>query len=822
MKHHVLLWLCLFLFTGCGSESSNPSNDKTIREIIVSPSSSTLGVNKTGQLSSSVTYSDQSSADITREGEWISSNEDVALVEQGKITGLSGGYARIQHRYLGYEATTEITVTVGAEAALHITNNELKMYWKSVFDNESGYQIQRRSLPVINTDIKQKAEYTQWETIKEHAPVTSGFYTEVTLPNVSGEYRLLALFNEAENSQIILSSDNDTSQFLYEQEQVKALEIVLPDTPPPYIKEATFSLSAPVESSMWFIDTQNACTHYSSCDRQSIKLNTAPYSDGAHRLDVQAEITPDTFVALHQEIEIYNPALSGSMRLNSDDADKVYTLLRASSKADALSVDYFIDGEHLETQNSPTPITINGVLYDYHAVWEKVYGEHTINITLEDSDGETLSFQQSIVINNAPTVSLTSPLSGEIISSDNLLITGEVSNDNDEVSTEIKFGDILLGRQLGNGAFQFEYPLTSLPEGNYMVSALSVDEFGASAATSVSLTYQPSMPPLTLIKTLDETEEIIDIRLDRLFSHKDSQWFHVEDLSEPTSTAYTYQYDTKLTQPAINQYGWFVAINADNQGVLQRPDHSLINLREMIDEMPGGTPWTATIKIDGARVLEPGGTYSWDIDNNTWEFVSSPQTSWLVHRASMNERYFCQSAGYNYNYLQIPFDAFIYTFDSGQAPTRLTSNPSFNFLSLCWGNDDNYAVYSTSNTDLPSTSSLYLYHIPSEETYTLTEQVSGTSTYINVDYQDGIAAWQEALGVGIYDTTTQTHHFIDNAHLEKVGHDKVSFTSEGVLTIWQRGNLISPLSTVADQHFLTQDGVYLRSNKLLYQFKVDD
>jgi Bacterial Ig-like domain (group 2) len=115
-----LLILALVLGTGCGTGlNRNPSADspspspRTVASIAVTPSTVSLTVNGTQQLTANANYSDRSAADVTTSATWTSSNAAVASVSSsGTVTAVSPGTATITAS--DGDQSSAVAVTVAA------------------------------------------------------------------------------------------------------------------------------------------------------------------------------------------------------------------------------------------------------------------------------------------------------------------------------------------------------------------------------------------------------------------------------------------------------------------------------------------------------------------------------------------------------------------------------------------------------------------------------------------------------------------------------------------------------------------------------------
>jgi uncharacterized protein YjdB len=94
------------------SDSATLNVSVVLESIAVTPEEASIDVDETQQFTATATYTDGSTADVTAEADWASSDEDVATVVAGLATGVDGG-------------TTEITATLagvtGGPATLTVT-----------------------------------------------------------------------------------------------------------------------------------------------------------------------------------------------------------------------------------------------------------------------------------------------------------------------------------------------------------------------------------------------------------------------------------------------------------------------------------------------------------------------------------------------------------------------------------------------------------------------------------------------------------------------------------------------------------------------------
>lgn len=101
----------------------------TLTAISVSPPSSTLAINGTADFTASGSYSDGSTADLTRTVTWSSSNPAVASASnaadsRGTVTGLGGGTSTVSATLGNVSGTASVTVTPAALVSLAISPSD--------------------------------------------------------------------------------------------------------------------------------------------------------------------------------------------------------------------------------------------------------------------------------------------------------------------------------------------------------------------------------------------------------------------------------------------------------------------------------------------------------------------------------------------------------------------------------------------------------------------------------------------------------------------------------------------------------------------------
>lgn len=82
-----------------------------LASISVTPATLSVAATEIGALAATATYSDASTADVTAEASWSSSDETKATVSAGFVTGVAAGASTVTASYQGQTDTCAVTVT---------------------------------------------------------------------------------------------------------------------------------------------------------------------------------------------------------------------------------------------------------------------------------------------------------------------------------------------------------------------------------------------------------------------------------------------------------------------------------------------------------------------------------------------------------------------------------------------------------------------------------------------------------------------------------------------------------------------------------------
>ncbi|HTW75682.1 MAG TPA: Ig-like domain-containing protein, partial [Steroidobacteraceae bacterium] len=157
--------------SAAASVTVNVTAPVTLVSIAVLPADATLAVGTTQQFVATGTYSNQTSANLTSQATWVSSNPTVATVGSasgtaGLATAVAAGTATISAEVAGVTGTTQLTVGSGtptvvalstgflnSSCAILSNGNTMCWGWDSEGVLGDGNSVQAVSTPVLATNI---------------------------------------------------------------------------------------------------------------------------------------------------------------------------------------------------------------------------------------------------------------------------------------------------------------------------------------------------------------------------------------------------------------------------------------------------------------------------------------------------------------------------------------------------------------------------------------------------------------------------------------------------------------------------------------------
>jgi hypothetical protein len=153
MKIRALLFrlVLLVFFLGCDGEGTGPVKNQ-VASVTVSPSSSTLGIGATTQLSAQV--KNEAGALLTTSVTWSTSDASLAACSgSGMVTGVSEGVVTIMATAGGVSGAASISVVdlsvpdpPSDLIATPLSNTEIQVSWTDNSDNEDEFKVDREQI----------------------------------------------------------------------------------------------------------------------------------------------------------------------------------------------------------------------------------------------------------------------------------------------------------------------------------------------------------------------------------------------------------------------------------------------------------------------------------------------------------------------------------------------------------------------------------------------------------------------------------------------------------------------------------------------------
>jgi arylsulfatase A-like enzyme len=215
---------------------------------------------------------------------------------------------------------------------------------------------------------------------------------------------------------------------------------------------------------------------------------------GTHQLTVVATdnsnmtaTTPARTIYVRQapSVVMASPA-SGTVLL----APASVPLVASATDADGTiaTVQFYVDGVLVGSGTSG-----GGTLYNL--TWlGTAAGSHAIHAVATDNDGVTATSPNiSVVLQQAPTVAITSPANGAVFSSQGTITVDAIASDADGVVTELDFyvdgAPVGMGVDLGNSTFRFVW--SGAAPGSHTIVAIATDDDALSTSSApISITVQ--------------------------------------------------------------------------------------------------------------------------------------------------------------------------------------------------------------------------------------------------------------------------------------------------------------------------------------------
>lgn len=260
------------------------------------------------------------------------------------------------------------------------------------------------------------------------------------------------------------------------------------------------------DSVNWYCDT----TSIGTSSTAPLAWNSSAVANGTHVLIAIVQISADSSITIREQIVTSNSGLTITASA-AGSSGTVELDVSASAFAGIGSVSATLDGHALGTLSSPNACsryctganTIYQFPIDATAVGS---GTHTAVVTATDTLGASRSLTLSVVIQNPPALSVTSPVDGAYIDgSGNLVLNGTATSDvSGGVTVTAALGALPLSVNQGTGGvFASSFSLAGLPAGSYTLTVTAKDSAGVGTTRQLTIVVasaaQTTYTPLTTL-----------------------------------------------------------------------------------------------------------------------------------------------------------------------------------------------------------------------------------------------------------------------------------------------------------------------------------
>lgn len=347
-------------------------------------------------------------------------------------------------------AQLRVTYTVGM--------NQVEFIWTDTFSSETGFQVEART------------QGAAWEVL---ASVPAGNGGEIrlqrSLPNFNSQYRVSAVMA---GYIVPLSTPQGASE--------TAIDTSLPGIilrvheGPPVVGTAEISLAnaTSIEQVTYSVGGTTIGTS-SMAPEFELVWNASTLPDGPYTVYALARHSSGLYMLTSWDTRVDNPNLAASLQVERVAGSLTNFQMNARASADVgiRSVDFFLDGNHV--QQLPGGAA-NGE-YSYTLVTPGLTsGNHTFRIVATDTAGNTVEASRVLAIDNAPALTLDSPVPGSLVNG-TVRVAGSFGDDQPGATLTATLGNATILQTSTAGAFSVDHSLAGLAPGEYTITVRAID-----------------------------------------------------------------------------------------------------------------------------------------------------------------------------------------------------------------------------------------------------------------------------------------------------------------------------------------------------------
>jgi hypothetical protein len=363
-----------------------------------------------------------------------------------------------------------------AQVSMLFTGTVLWIDWIDLFDNELGFQVERRvgagswemveSLPAIN------GSSGHWGRT---VPVAASYRVTVVLQG-----RSIPLHSPGHETEIAIdpAPSNPATIQINQTEPVRgAVQVSLQNAGP--AAGVTYTL----EGAMF--------AHVTGGGTFAATLPAQHLVSGQRELLAFIEKSPGLTLSLVRTLQVDNPAPAVLLTFNTSIPFSGLTLsARASSDAGITSVQFFLNGASVHVANAPAPTTEQ---YAYSVDLSTLMpGTNVFRAVATDSTTATVAMERTYTVDAAPTLNVTGLFDGMIASGNSVRIAGEFSDDAAGANVTIDMGNLRVMRTR-NSPFAVDFSLAGVSPGEHTVNIHVQDSLGQTASRHYRIIV-PSRP----------------------------------------------------------------------------------------------------------------------------------------------------------------------------------------------------------------------------------------------------------------------------------------------------------------------------------------
>jgi hypothetical protein len=386
-------------------------------------------------------------------------------------------------------------------ASLEAPSNMATVSWSDIFQAGTSYTIE------------QQAQDGSWGSI-DAVPGNSGSGSSLTWSRTVNVTTTLRVAVKRTDYEVPLDSAGGSP----------SVQVVVPASTPTIVLDQVPPISGTVNASIAGGGSYSSVAYYMDLNLAgtsttgpgyTVSLDTSGLTATSHLVLARLATAPDSYIELRLPVQVANPEVAVQVTLRGvglapATSGPLKVSVAATSSYSMTSVSASLDGRPLGTLAAPNGCDIISglcpILDRYQFPVDATAagsGTHTITAQATDANGATASRVITVVFNNPPTLTLTSPFDGELVNG-NLQIAATFGTDKPAttVALSVTLGSLPVVNT-STSPVNSSFSLGGVTPGSYTLTATATDSSGLSTTVNdlVTVTSSPSLvysPILTL------------------------------------------------------------------------------------------------------------------------------------------------------------------------------------------------------------------------------------------------------------------------------------------------------------------------------------